>query len=60
MNKAFFTIGAKAKDANDYLVYNKSKGVLYYDIDGSGGKAAVEIATLKKNLKMTYKDFFII
>jgi Ca2+-binding RTX toxin-like protein len=60
LNKAFFTIGAKAKDANDYLVYNKSKGVLYYDIDGSGGKAAVEIATLKKNLKMTYKDFFII
>ena len=39
LNKAFFTIGDKAKDANDYLVYNKTKGVLYYDIDGSGGKA---------------------
>jgi Ca2+-binding RTX toxin-like protein len=60
LNKAFFTIGDKAKDANDYLVYDKLKGALYYDSDGSGAKAAVEIATLKKNLKMTLKDFFII
>ncbi|KAB0266530.1 Calx-beta domain-containing protein [Microvirga brassicacearum] len=60
LNKKFFTVGDKAQDANDYLVYNKQKGVLYYDIDGSGAKAAVEIATTKKNLKMTYKDFFVI
>jgi Ca2+-binding RTX toxin-like protein len=60
LNKKFFTIGGKAKDKNDYLVYSKQKGVLYYDVDGSGAKAAVEIATTKKNLKMTSKDFFII
>jgi hypothetical protein len=34
--------------------------VLYYDADGSGSGAAVQFATLKKNLKMTYKDLFII
>ena len=60
LNKAFFTIGDKAKDKNDYLVYDKIKGVLSYDIDGSGAKAAVAIATLKKGLKMTYADFFVI
>ena len=60
LNKAFFTIGDKAKDKNDYLVYNAKKGILYYDVDGSGSKAAVELAILKKGLKMTYKDFFII
>ena len=60
MASKFFTVGDKAKDANDFFVYDSKKGVLYYDADGSGSKAAVEIATLKKGLKMTYKDFFFI
>ncbi|MBL0405852.1 calcium-binding protein [Microvirga aerilata] len=60
LSKAFFTIGEKAKDKNDYLVYDKNKGVLYYDADGSGAGKAVEIATLTKKLPMTYKDFFVI
>ena len=60
LNKAFFTIGNKAKDKNDYLIYDKKTGILSYDADGSGAKQAVEIAMLKKNLKMTYKDFFVV
>ena len=60
LNKAFFTIGDKAKDKNDYLIYDNKKGVLYYDVDGSGAKAMVEIATLKKGLKMTAADFMVI
>ena len=60
LNKKFFTVSDKAKDANDYLVYNAKTGVLSYDIDGSGAKAAVAIATLKKGLKLTYADFFVI
>lgn len=60
LKKDFFTLGSKAKDQNDYLVYDKKKGVLYYDVDGSGAKKAVEIATLSKKLAMTYKDFFVI
>ncbi len=60
LKKANFVIGNKAKDKNDFIVYDKNKGVLSYDQDGSGSKKAVEIATLSKNLKLTYKDFFII
>ena len=60
LNAKFFTVGDKAKDANDYLVYNAKTGVLSYDIDGSGAKAAVAIATLKTGLKLTYADFFVI
>jgi Ca2+-binding RTX toxin-like protein len=61
LKKAFFTIGEKAKDGNDYLIYSKKTGVLSYDADGSGTKYdPVEIAKLSKNLKMTYKEFFII
>ncbi|NIX76751.1 M10 family metallopeptidase C-terminal domain-containing protein [Microvirga terricola] len=60
LNKNFFKVGIKAADRDDYLIYNKKTGTLSYDADGSGSKAAVEIAQLQKNLKLTYKDFFVI
>ena len=60
LNKNFVAFGAKAKDKNDYLVYDKSKGYLYYDADGSGSGKAMLIATLSKSLKMTYADFYVI
>jgi VCBS repeat-containing protein len=60
LNKSYFTIGDKAKDKNDYIVYISKTGVLSYDADGSGKGKAVEFAQLSRNLKMTEKDFFII
>jgi Ca2+-binding RTX toxin-like protein len=48
------------KDTNDYLVYVRKSGKLMYDPDGSGAKAAVEIAVLKPGLKLTYADFQVI
>ena len=36
----------KAKDGNDYILYNKNTGVLSYDVDGSGSTAAVAFAVL--------------
>ncbi|MDF2811610.1 MAG: hypothetical protein K0S56_2641 [Microvirga sp.] len=59
LNKKFFSIDG-AKDRDDYIVYNKKTGVVSYDLDGSGAKKAVEIVTLKKNLKLTYNDFLVI
>jgi hypothetical protein len=60
LKKAYFEVGTKADDRDDYLIYNKKTGVLYYDADGSGSAKQVEIAKLSKNLKLTEKDFFII
>lgn len=60
LKKAFFVVGDKAKDANDYIVYNKSTGVISYDADGSGAQAAVEFAQVKKGTGLTYKDFFVV
>ncbi|MBM6594153.1 Ig-like domain-containing protein [Microvirga pudoricolor] len=60
LDKDFFTVGTKAQDANDYLIYNSKKGTLSYDADGSGKGAAIVFATLSKNLKMTDKDFLIV
>ncbi|MGF9763255.1 hypothetical protein AAII07_49770 [Microvirga sp. 0TCS3.31] len=56
----YFTVGDKAKDDNDYVVYDKKKGVLFYDADGSGAGAAVEIASLRIKASLTDKDFFVI
>ncbi|MBM6594446.1 hypothetical protein [Microvirga pudoricolor] len=58
--KDAFHLGSKAHDADDRIIYNKKKGVLYYDADGAGGAAQVQIATLSKKLKMTHKDFFVV
>jgi hypothetical protein len=60
LSKSSFVVGAKAKDKNDYIVYDKAKGALYYDADGSGKGAAVKFAQLKKGLAIDHTDFFII
>jgi Ca2+-binding RTX toxin-like protein len=60
LKSQFFKVGTKATDANDYIVYNKKTGVLYWDKDGSGGAKAVEIAYLKKGATLTVSDFLII
>ena len=60
LKKDFFVVGSKAKDKNDYIVYDKAKGVLSYDADGSGKVKQVEFTGLSRNLKLTEKDFFVI
>ena len=59
LTKSSFWIGDKAHDANDRLVYNKKSGALFYDDDGKGAHASVQIATLTKKLKMIAADFFV-
>jgi Ca2+-binding RTX toxin-like protein len=60
LSKAFFVVNSKAKDSNDYVIYDKKKGALFYDADGSGSGAAIQFATINKNLKMSVADFFVI
>ncbi|WP_312896912.1 cadherin domain-containing protein [Microvirga soli] len=63
MASKFFTVGDKAKQADDYFVYDSKKRVLYYDADGSGSKAAIEMATFTKNKALKIlkaSEFFFI
>jgi serralysin len=60
LKAAFFKIGDKATDKNDYVIYNKKTGVLSYDADGSGRGRAIEFAVIKKNLALKYDDFAVI
>ena len=56
-----FVAASKARDREDRIIYDKAKGLLLYDADGSGTKIKpVEIALLSKGLSMSFHDFFVI
>jgi Ca2+-binding RTX toxin-like protein len=44
---ANYKIGAAAADSNDYLIYNPSTDRLFYDADGNGSNAAVQVGVIK-------------
>ncbi|WP_263626427.1 FG-GAP-like repeat-containing protein [Novosphingobium percolationis] len=52
----------KAHDASNRLIYNTTTGILYYDADGLGGAAAVQVAQLGASTHPTlaYGDLQII
>ena len=60
VNNAYLKIGTVAADANDYLVYNQATGALFYDADGNGAGAAVQIALLGTHPVLTNADFVVI
>ncbi|MBD2461979.1 calcium-binding protein [Oscillatoria sp. FACHB-1407] len=55
-----FCIGASAKDSSDRFIYNKSTGAVYFDSDGIGGLAQIQLAQLSKGLAMTHQNFYTI
>jgi len=52
--------GTKAVTAEQFLIYDKNTGSLYYDADGSGSGAAIKFATLSGKPDLTVDDFQII
>ncbi len=52
--------GSSALDGNDYLIFNASNGVLYYDADGNGSGKAMPVATLTGIGSLSATDFEII
>jgi Ca2+-binding RTX toxin-like protein len=60
LNKEFFSLNGH-KDANDFVSYNETTGVLTYDPDGSGSAKACTIAVLTNKPKtVSALDFFVI
>lgn len=59
LDRKFFGLD-KAKDRDDFIVYNRKTGALSYNADGSGNGQAIEFAQLKKGLILTHKDLFVI
>jgi serralysin len=59
LSAANFVVGTHALDNNDFLIYNKTTGALFYDDDGSGAHAALQIATLGVKLAVSHLDFVV-
>ncbi len=55
------SLGNKARDANDYLIFNSTTKALYYDADGSGSTyAPIQFATLTNITTLSASDFVVI
>nr|WP_050808204.1 calcium-binding protein [Asticcacaulis biprosthecium] len=55
-----FLLGTKAQTANQHIIYNATNGVLYYDADGAGGLAQIQIAAYANHANLTAGDIFLI
>ena len=55
-----FYAGKMAVTADQHLIYNSGTGALYYDADGSGGAAQVQIALLSTRPVLDAGDFLLI
>lgn len=49
--------GSSALDGNDYLIFDGSRGALFYDADGSGSGKAVLVATMSGVNSLSVTDF---
>jgi len=55
--------GYTALDSTDHIIYNQTSGALYYDADGSGTTAAIQIALIGTTIHpgdIDYTDFMIV
>lgn len=55
-----FRIGSAAADSSDRFIYNSSNGALWFDADGNGSIAPIQIATLTTGLKLTHENISVI
>lgn len=55
-----FTLGSTATDASDRLIYDNKNGALWFDVDGTGSTAAVQLASLPTGLAMTNNHISVI
>jgi 16S rRNA U516 pseudouridylate synthase RsuA-like enzyme len=60
LSSRFFTVGETAKDKNDYIIYNKTTGVLSYDADGSDAGGAVKFAVIENKAALSAAHFLVI
>ncbi|MGF1566683.1 MAG: calcium-binding protein [Nodosilinea sp.] len=59
ISAAQFRLGSIAADASDRFIYNNN-GALFFDVDGAGGAAQVQIATLIGAPTITTADIIVI
>jgi hypothetical protein len=60
LGAAFFRAAASALDHNDYIIYNRASGNLFYDFNGVAAGGAQLIATVVNKPLLTAAEFAIV
>ncbi|NJR61684.1 MAG: hypothetical protein HC769_24320 [Cyanobacteria bacterium CRU_2_1] len=60
ISSAQFHLGSGAADSSDRFIYNQSTGALFFDRDGRGGSAQVQIATLSNRASLSHSDIVVV
>jgi len=55
-----FVDGTTAADANDFILYDRVSGWLFYDADGNGAEAAVLFASVTAGTTLSAANFMVI
>ncbi|NES20941.1 MAG: calcium-binding protein [Symploca sp. SIO3E6] len=55
-----FTIGSAATQASDRFIYNDTTGALFFDPDGTGTLAQVQLAQLSGGVALSNNDIFVV
>ncbi|PZV35951.1 hypothetical protein B5V02_22185, partial [Mesorhizobium kowhaii] len=55
-----FRIGTAALSSSDHVIYDKAHGALFYDLDGVGGAAQIQFASVTANLNLAANDILIV
>jgi len=54
-----FKVGTAATTSDHRFIYDRSVGKLFFDGDGLGGVAQIQVATLSSGLNMTHSNFAV-
>jgi Ca2+-binding RTX toxin-like protein len=59
LSSAYFSLGA-ATSFDHHILYHQGTGELFYDVDGSGGVAAIKFAALTAGTALSAANFLVI
>jgi serralysin len=60
LDASAFRNGSEARDANDRIIYERSSGRVFFDVDGEGGADKVIFAQVSAGLRLSAADFWVL
>jgi Ca2+-binding RTX toxin-like protein len=60
LSASFFESDGTADDSNDFVIYDRSTGALFYDSNGSASGGSVKVAQIGAGLNLQYDDVFVV
>jgi Ca2+-binding RTX toxin-like protein len=59
LSSAYFRAASHALDRNDYIVYNRATGGLFYDANGNGAGGEIQFALFSNKPVLTASEFAV-